>query len=184
MSRSSPERSYAAVDLGAASGRVILGRVGPSRLDLVEVHRFPNQPVAAPDGLHWDLPRLYRQVLDGLAAAAAGGAEIASVGVDAWGVDYGLLDASGALLANPFSYRDGRTAGVAEQYPDFFPNNKAHRPQRSGSRREIWEIPEAPQVFKTQQLEMLIRRHEQLSEAHLDKAAFYRRMLAKVDSER
>jgi rhamnulokinase len=115
MSRPSPVRSYAAVDLGAASGRVILGRVGPSRLDLMEAHRFSNQPVAEPDGLHWDLPRLYREVLDGLAAAAAGGVEIASVGVDAWGVDYGLLDASGALLGNPFSYRDGRTAGVADR---------------------------------------------------------------------
>ncbi len=131
MSRPSPERSYAAVDLGAASGRVILGRVGPSRLELVEAHRFPNQPVAEPDGLHWDLPRLYREVLDGLAAAAgggvAGGAEIASVGVDAWGVDYGLLDASGALLGNPFSYRDGRTAGVADRVHAALPREELYR---------------------------------------------------------
>ena len=109
-----PERSYVAVDLGAASGRVMVGTVGPSRLDLVEAHRFPNQPVSLPDGLHWDVLRLYREVLDGLAAAGRGG-EIASVGVDAWGVDYGLLDASGALLGNPYSYRDGRTAGVADR---------------------------------------------------------------------
>jgi rhamnulokinase len=113
MSRPMPERSYVAVDLGAASGRVMVGTVGPSRLDLVEAHRFPNQPVSLPDGLHWDVLGLYREVLDGLAAAGRGG-EIASVGVDAWGVDYGLLDASGALLGNPYSYRDGRTAGVAD----------------------------------------------------------------------
>jgi rhamnulokinase len=114
MSRPMPERSYVAVDLGADSGRVMVGTVGPSRLDVVEAHRFPNQPVSLQDGLHWDVLRLYREVLDGLAAAGRGG-EIASVGVDAWGVDYGLLDASGALLGNPYSYRDGRTAGVADR---------------------------------------------------------------------
>ena len=121
-----PERSYVAVDLGAASGRVMVGTVGPSRLDLVEAHRFPNQPVSLPDGLHWDVLRLYREVLDGLAAAGRGG-EIASVGVDAWGVDYGLLDASGALLGNPYSYRDGRTAGVADRVHAAIPRQDLYR---------------------------------------------------------
>jgi len=110
-----PARSYVAVDLGAASGRVMLARVGPSSLDLAEVHRFPNVPVRLPEGLHWDVLRLYRDVLDGLAAAAERGERIASVGVDSWGVDYGLLDESGALLANPYHYRDGRTADLAER---------------------------------------------------------------------
>jgi rhamnulokinase len=106
---------HAAVDLGAASGRVVLARVGPATLDVVEAHRFPNVPVALPGGLHWDALRLYRDVLDGLAAAARQGGRITSVGVDSWGVDYGLLDRSGGLLGNPYHYRDGRTAGVVER---------------------------------------------------------------------
>jgi rhamnulokinase len=115
MSPTTPEGSYVAVDLGAASGRVMVSRVGPSTLELVEAHRFPNVPASLPDGLHWDVLRLYRDVLDGLAVAARDSQQITSVGVDSWGVDYGLLDASGALLGNPYHYRDGRTAGVPDQ---------------------------------------------------------------------
>jgi rhamnulokinase len=107
--------SYAAVDLGASGGRVMVGRVGPSRLELTEAHRFPNVPVRLPDGLHWDVLRLYRDVLDGLRAAAAASDRIVSVAVDSWGVDYGLLDASGALVGNPYHYRDGRTDGMVEK---------------------------------------------------------------------
>ncbi len=118
---------YAAVDLGAASGRVMVARVGPSRLDVTEAHRFPNVPVSLPDGLHWDVLRLYRDVLDGLAAAASHGEEVTSVGVDSWGVDYGLLDASGALLGNPYHYRDGRTAGVADQVHARIPQADLYR---------------------------------------------------------
>jgi rhamnulokinase len=109
------EGAYAAVDLGASSGRVIVGRVSPSRLELAEVHRFPNVPVRLPDGLHWDILRLYRDVLDGLRAAAGAPGGIASVGVDSWGVDFGLLDAAGALVGNPYHYRDGRTDGMVEK---------------------------------------------------------------------
>jgi rhamnulokinase len=109
------DAAYAAVDLGAASGRVMLARVGPSTLDLTEAHRFPNVPVSLPDGLHWDVLRLYRDVLDGLTAAARGPERIVGIGVDAWGVDYGLLDGSGALVGNPYHYRDGRTASISDQ---------------------------------------------------------------------
>ncbi|MCX5323336.1 rhamnulokinase family protein [Streptomyces sp. NBC_00120] len=100
---------YAAVDLGATSGRVILGRVGPDTLDLTEAHRFPNTPVQLPDGLRWDVLALYRSILDGLRA----GGQVTSIGIDTWAVDYGLLDADGALLGHPFHYRDNRTEGVA-----------------------------------------------------------------------
>ena len=92
--------AFAAVDLGATSGRVIVGRVGPGNLDLTEVHRFDNTPVQLPTGLHWDILALYRSVLAGLREAGRS-AEIMSIGVDSWAVDYGLLDASGALLGNP-----------------------------------------------------------------------------------
>ena len=78
-----------AVDLGATSGRVILGRIGDGELRLDDVHRFPNGPVELRDGLHWDMLGLYAQVLEGLrrAHAAAGGDTIASIAIDSWGVD-------------------------------------------------------------------------------------------------
>ncbi|MER6207144.1 rhamnulokinase family protein [Streptomyces sp. NPDC001642] len=103
---------YAAVDLGASSGRVMVGRVGPDSLEVTEAHRFPNRPVRTPEGLRWDILALYAGVLDGLRAA---GPALDSVGIDSWAVDYGLLDADGALLGNPVHYRDARTEGVAEK---------------------------------------------------------------------
>jgi rhamnulokinase len=104
-------RVFAAVDLGAASGRVAAGLVDGDRIDLREVHRFPNVAVERDGHLRWDLNALYRQALAGL--AHIGDAE--SVGIDTWGVDYGLLDPDGHLLAEPISYRDARTDGVAER---------------------------------------------------------------------
>ncbi len=103
--------AYAAVDLGASSGRVMVGRVRPGSLELTEAHRFPNRPVRVPEGLRWDVLALYAGVLDGLRAAGA----VDSVGIDSWAVDHGLLDADGALLGNPVHYRDGRTDAVAEK---------------------------------------------------------------------
>ncbi|MEW2392248.1 rhamnulokinase family protein [Streptomyces venezuelae] len=102
---------FAAVDLGASSGRVMVGRVGPGGLSMEEVHRFPNTPVRTGLTLHWDILALYAGVLAGLRAAG----DVASVGIDSWAVDFGLLDADGALLGNPVHYRDSRTDGVAEQ---------------------------------------------------------------------
>ncbi len=126
--------SYAAVDLGASGGRVMVGRVGPAACELTEAHRFPNVPVRLPDGLHWDVLRLYREVLDGLGAAAAGAGSpqptspdrITSVAVDSWGVDYGLLDASGALLGNPYHYRDARTEGLVEKVAARIPSEQLY----------------------------------------------------------
>ncbi|MFC9977416.1 rhamnulokinase family protein [Spirillospora sp. NPDC127200] len=102
---------FAAVDLGASSGRVMTARVAPGVLDLAEVRRFPNRPVRAAGTLHWDVLGLYGNVLDGLRAAGP----VASIGVDSWAVDYGLLDGRGALLGNPVHYRDARTEGVHER---------------------------------------------------------------------
>ncbi|MFF1640424.1 rhamnulokinase family protein [Streptomyces sp. NPDC058251] len=104
-------KAFAAVDLGASSGRVMVGRVGPDTLELAEAHRFQNRPVRVPEGLRWDILSLYAGVLDGLRAAG----QVDSVGIDSWAVDYGLLDADGALLGNPVHYRDARTVGVAEK---------------------------------------------------------------------
>ncbi|HZC62242.1 MAG TPA: rhamnulokinase family protein [Streptosporangiaceae bacterium] len=111
--------AFAAVDLGASGGRVMVGQVraghhGAGQLDLHEAHRFPNTPVRVLGTLHWDILRLYRGMLDGLGAAARS-FSLASVGIDSWGVDYGLLDADGALLGNPVHYRDTRTDGVVDE---------------------------------------------------------------------
>ncbi|MER7417322.1 FGGY-family carbohydrate kinase [Micromonospora peucetia] len=107
----SAEAHVAAVDLGASSGRVMAARVGSGRLELVETHRFRNDPVRVAGTLHWDVLALYRGVLDGLRSAGP----VASIGIDTWAVDYGLLDATGALLGNPVHYRDGRTEGVGDR---------------------------------------------------------------------
>ncbi|HEY2552704.1 MAG TPA: rhamnulokinase family protein [Streptosporangiaceae bacterium] len=106
--------ALAAVDLGASAGRVVAGEVSENRLVLHQVHRFPNIPVTVNGTLHWDVLRLYSEVLAGLGTAARQ-FSLASVGIDSWGVDYGLLDADGSLLGNPVHYRDQRTAGVAER---------------------------------------------------------------------
>jgi rhamnulokinase len=107
--------AVAAADLGASGGRVIVGRVGPGQLDLHEAHRFANTPVRLLDTLHWDILALYDSVLAGLRAAARD-FDLASAGIDTWGVDFGLLDSGGALLGNPVHYRDGRTTGVADRF--------------------------------------------------------------------
>ncbi|MER7544039.1 rhamnulokinase family protein [Spirillospora sp. NPDC127506] len=104
--------TFAAVDLGASSGRVMAGHVGPGTLELEEVRRFPNRPVRAGGTLYWDILGLYGNVLDGLRAAPPG---LASVGIDSWAVDYGLLGPDGALLGNPVHYRDARTDGVMDR---------------------------------------------------------------------
>ena len=112
---SSPTTAFAAVDLGASSGRVMVGQVGPDSLTLTEAHRFANRPVSVLDTMHWDILALYREALDGLRSALRSGHHLSGIGVDSWGVDYGLLDATGALIGNPVHYRDARTTGVPEK---------------------------------------------------------------------
>ncbi|HVT69801.1 MAG TPA: FGGY family carbohydrate kinase, partial [Trebonia sp.] len=100
--------TVAAVDLGATSGRVIVGRVGPGELSLRHVARFGNEPVRVADGLHWNILGLYRDVLAGLTRAEREDpGTIRSVGIDSWAVDYGLLR-QGRLLSIPYHYRDER----------------------------------------------------------------------------
>jgi rhamnulokinase len=103
--------AYAAIDLGASSGRVLTGRLEGGRMALADVARFPNRPVRLPDGLHWDLLGLFAQSLDALRAAGP----LRGVGIDTWGVDYGLLDAGHRLLGIPYHYRDGRSDPMVER---------------------------------------------------------------------
>ena len=107
------QRTYLAVDIGASSGRVLAGRFDGERLELDEMHRFPNGPVQVGGHLYWDLLRLWSDVQDGLRTAAEG-TEIVSVGVDTWGVDFALLGRNDELLGNPYHYRDPEKAGILE----------------------------------------------------------------------
>jgi rhamnulokinase len=106
-----PGRVYAAVDLGAESGRVVRGRVDGERVTLEVAHRFENRPVQLPDGLHWNLLSLFTEVLNGVRRLAAD-VPLDGIGVDGWGVDYALLDARGRVLGPPYHYRDARTDGM------------------------------------------------------------------------
>ena len=101
---------HVAFDLGAESGRAIVGRFGGERVELEEVRRFPTPSVRLPDGLYWDALGLFSEVTAALAGLSASGTDVRGVGVDSWAVDFGLLDRHGALVANPLSYRDGRGA--------------------------------------------------------------------------
>ena len=118
--------AVAAVDLGASSGRVVVGRVSDRSLDLDEVHRFPNGPghVARRPPLGHRCPQ--REVLEGLRRAASAADDLAGIGVDAWGVDYGLLDAGGELVADPFHYRDERTARGVERVHALVPPERLY----------------------------------------------------------
>jgi len=113
--------SVAAIDLGATSGRVIVGRVGPDTLETRQITRFPNEPVEIIDGLHWNLAGMYGAALTGLRDAFREEPGIASIGVDAWAVDYGLIRAD-RLLGEPFHYRDERTARGVEAVHERMPH--------------------------------------------------------------
>jgi rhamnulokinase len=112
------EATFLAIDLGAESGRALLGRFDGEQVTLEEIHRFPNEPVQLVDGLYWDLLSIFRDVKRGLAKAKPAAAEagrLESVGVDSWAVDFALLDREGALVSNPLNHRDPRTEGMVEK---------------------------------------------------------------------
>lgn len=111
--RNPPAKTYLAIDLGAESGRAVLGHLQSGILTTEEVHRFHNDPVVYGGSLHWDVPRLWYEIRTALGRLEKH--RLAGIGVDAWGVDYALLGERGELLQNPFHYRDGRTQGVMEE---------------------------------------------------------------------
>ncbi len=120
-----------AADLGAGSGRVLAGRYDGDRIELTEISRFANNPVQLANGWHWQFETLFGEIEAGIRkAVAAHGDEVVSVGVDTWGVDYGLLDASGSLLGPPFQYRDSRTDGMQEHAFSLMPRDEIY--QRTG----------------------------------------------------
>src|SRR4051812_41938771 len=113
---------YLAFDLGAESGRAILGRLSANKLELEEVHRFPNTPVRVIGNLYWDTLRLWHEIQHGIGVAVRGRKiAIDGIGVDTWGVDYGLLGGDGTLLENPRHYRDARTNGIMDKLFEVVP---------------------------------------------------------------
>ena len=106
---------YLAADFGGGSGRVIAGWLEDGKLTMEEIHRFGNRQVRLGDHVYWDFPALFEDMKAGLKKAASKGYEVESIGVDTWGVDFGLIDRDGQLLGNPVCYRDARTAGMTEK---------------------------------------------------------------------
>ncbi len=107
---------FLAIDLGAESGRAILGTLEKGRLTLEELHRFPNTPVRLPTGLYWDTLRLFHEIRHALAICGRErGLQLDGIGIDTWGVDFGLLGSDGALVDNPRHYRDARNRGMIEK---------------------------------------------------------------------
>ncbi|HQM96041.1 MAG TPA: rhamnulokinase family protein [Clostridia bacterium] len=105
-----------AYDFGASSGRAMLGSYDGKTINIEEIHRFSNDPVYLNDTLYWDILRLFHEMKAGLIEARkAGHSDIKSIGIDTWGVDFGLIDEKGRLLENPIHYRDKRTDGLMEE---------------------------------------------------------------------
>ncbi len=114
--------SYAAIDLGAESGRVILGNFDGKRLQLEEAHRFPNSGVRLPGGFYWDTLQLWTNIKTGLRIAGEKySTSLKSIGLDTWGVDFGLLAADDTLIGNPYHYRDSRTNRMLEKAFEILP---------------------------------------------------------------
>lgn len=105
------EQSYLALDLGAESGRAIVGTIADNMLSLAETHRFVNQPLNLPSGMHWNISNLWREIKKGITVSARE-YSLESLGLDTWGVDFALLDDEGKLLGDPYHYRDARTDGI------------------------------------------------------------------------
>jgi len=104
---------FAAVDVGVERGRVVVGRLDETGVSLREVHRFPNPTLRLDGTLRWNVQRLFGEVLAGLSMAARAHPGLAGVAIDAWGMDFGLLDARGKLLGDPYHHRDSRTDGIS-----------------------------------------------------------------------
>lgn len=122
------KKVYLAVDLGAGSGRVLAGEFDGRRIELHEVNRFENAPVQLPTGWHWNITSLYQNILEGLKLAAESYTDaVVSLGVDTWGVDYGLFDKEGRMLGLPYQYRDSRTDGIMEKVFERVPKEEIYQ---------------------------------------------------------
>ena len=115
-----------AFDFGASSGRAILSKFDGNKIELEEIYRFPNEPVRMGGHFYWDFLRLFHELKNGLKKAAARGVKISSIGIDTWGVDYGLLDKDDNLISTPICYRDNRTDHILEEIEKTIPYKKIY----------------------------------------------------------
>jgi rhamnulokinase len=118
---------FCAVDLGATSGRTILGTLGNGAIELREINRFPNKIIEANGHCYWDFLYLYQSIIDGLKIIASENIEIKSIGIDTWGVDFVCFDHNGEILSNPYSYRDLHTAKAMEKYFKVLARDKVYK---------------------------------------------------------
>lgn len=119
-------KSFLAFDLGATSGRSILGTLDNGRLQLKELTRFPNLIIQIGHHFHWNIYSLFEHIKAGLAAAKKEGVEITSIGIDTWGVDFALIAEDGSILGAPYAYRDPHTVGASEKYFELVPREKVY----------------------------------------------------------
>ena len=109
-------RHFVAIDLGATSGRVILATINGGKIEMEEVHRFPDTIIQMQGHFYWDLPAIYKSVLDGLRNVAERGVKVESIGIDTWGVDFAFFGSDGELLRLPYCYRDPHTVGAPDEF--------------------------------------------------------------------
>lgn len=117
---------FFAVDLGATSGRTILGSLGEGKMELRELTRFPNHIIETGGHFFWDIYALYNEIINGLKVVAKEGITIQSIGIDTWGVDFVFIGKDGGLLRNPYCYRDPHTVGAMEEYFTHIPKEKVY----------------------------------------------------------
>ncbi|MBE6699265.1 MAG: rhamnulokinase [Ruminococcaceae bacterium] len=120
------EQKMLAIDLGASSGRGIVGSFNGQKLSLKENHRFSNDPVILNGRMYWDILRIFHEIKQSIAKTVLDGDAISSIGIDTWGVDYALLDESGKMLSNPYHYRDARTEGIVSYVGRFFNSSELY----------------------------------------------------------
>lgn len=118
--------SFLAFDLGATSGRSILGTIEDGKLRMKELTRFPNQILQVGDHFHWNILSLFEHLKTGLVAAKKEGVEITSIGIDTWGVDFAMIGKDGALLGAPYAYRDPHTVGAPDEFFNIIPRKKVY----------------------------------------------------------
>ena len=118
--------NFFAVDLGATSGRTILGSIEDGKLKQREITRFPNTIIELGGHFYWDLYALYNEIVKGLKVCADEGIELTSIGIDTWGCDFAVFGADGGLLRNPYCYRDPHTEGAMEEYFKLIPKEKVY----------------------------------------------------------